>query len=218
MTLDEMYDQFELYGFEDFEESQKRSLLNQAYLDIVTREPWPFMEKAVSFTMPSGTTQVTNQVFSGSPSDVDSVLSFIDVTNDIVFTPERADVIEKTYKINEISGDARFYYFVGEELFLFPPTSGSVNARLFYTQLPVEATEETDTTSESVWLLPKRHHSVILLGAIAKAYLVNDDPQAATFQSLFENRFQEMRRDLWMRQYDRPDRIHIVSDSFDWND
>ena len=218
MTLDEMYDQFELYGFEDFEESQKRALLNQAYLDIVTREPWPFMEKVVPFTIPSGTTQVTNQAFTGSPTDVDSVLSFVDITNDIVYCPERADIIEKNYRVNDISGDARFYYFVGEELFLFPQTSGSVEARLFYVQVPSEVDEDTDTSSNSVWLLPRRHHSAILMGALSKAYLVNDDPQAATFQALFEQRYQEMRRDIWMRQYDRPDRIHVVSDSYDWND
>lgn len=217
MTLDDMYDQFELYGFEDLEESQKRTLINEAYLDIVTREPWPFLEKIVSITLPDNTTQVTNQAFSGSPTDVGAVLSFIDTTNDIVFVPERSDVVEKSYKINEITGNAQFYYFVGDELFVFPATSGSVAARLYYTQTPTVADETTATDSNDIWLIPSRHHGVILLGALAKAYLVNDDPQAATFNNLFESRYQQMRNDLWLRQYDRTDRIHVVTDSYDWS-
>jgi hypothetical protein len=26
-----------------------------------------------------------------------------------------------------------------------------------------------------------------------------------------------MRNDLWMQQYDRPERMHILSDSYDWS-
>jgi hypothetical protein len=39
MTLDEMYDEMDLYGFDDFEDAQKLTLLNEAYFDIVTHEP-----------------------------------------------------------------------------------------------------------------------------------------------------------------------------------
>lgn len=217
MTLEEMFDEFELYGFEDFEDSQKRMLLNQAYFDVVTREPWPFLEKVALFTVPANSTQVTNQAFSGSPTDVNSVLSFIDTTNDIVLVPERTDVIEKTYQVNPSDGVAQYYYFVGDELFIYPAADSSISCRLFYTMLPTAVDESTSTTSEDIWLVPKRHHSVIMLGALAKAYLVNDDPQAAAFQNMFESRYQQMRADVWMRQYDRTERIHVMNDSIDWN-
>ena len=74
MTLDEMYDMMALYGFDDFDDSQKLMLLNDAYLDVVTREPWPFMEKLVTFTLPNTTTQITNNTFTNSPTDVGSVI------------------------------------------------------------------------------------------------------------------------------------------------
>lgn len=214
MTLDELYDQMDLYGFEDFEDEQKLTLLNEAYFDIVTREPWPFLEKMVSFTPPNGTTQVTNQVFPNSPSDVNSVLSFIDVSNRFVLTPERSDVVEKNYRVESYTGFPEVYYFVGEELFLYPEALGNIEYRLFYTRTPVAATEVSDTTA---WFIPTRHHSIILYGALVKAFLVNDDPQVAAFQNLFESRYQQMRNDLWMQQYDRTERIHAVSDSYDWN-
>jgi hypothetical protein len=50
-----------------------------------------------------------------------------------------------------------------------------------------------------------------------KAFLVNDDPQVAAFQNLFESRYQQMRNDLWVQQYDRTERVHIISDAYDWN-
>jgi hypothetical protein len=54
-------------------------------------------------------------------------------------------------------------------------------------------------------------------GALVKAFLVNDDPQAAVFQNMFEARYQQMRNDLWMNQYDRTDRVFVTTDSMDWS-
>jgi hypothetical protein len=214
MTLDELYDQMDLYGFDDFEDSQKLTLLNEAYFDIVTREPWPFLESVVEFTAPNGATKITNESFPGSPSDVNSVLSFIDVSNDVVMTPERGDVIEKNFKVNRVTSYPEHYYFVAEDLFVYPEVRGATLYRLFYTRTPVGATETTDT---GVWLIPSRHHSIVLYGALVKSFLVNDDPQAAAFQNMFESRYQQMRNDLWLQQYDRTERIHVVSDAYDWS-
>ena len=214
MTLNELYDQMDLYGFEDFEDEQKLRLLNEAYFDIVTREPWPFMETIATFTAPAGTTQVTNQAFSGSPTNVNSVLSFIDLTNDIVITPERADVIEKTYAVADVDSTTDRYYFIGEELFLYPVLNANTSYRLYYIRTPVEATAVTDT---GAWFIPTRHHSIVLYGALVKAFLVNDDPQASAFLNTFESRYQQMRNDLWMNQYDRTERIHVITDAYDWN-
>lgn len=215
MTLDEMYAEMELYGFDDFEDAQKLTLLNEAYFDIVTREPWPFLEKVVTVTIPSGTDKITNNpsvlVSSAQITDLNSVLSFVDTTNDLVVVPERGDVIEKNYRTTDYSGEARYYYFIGEDLYLYPASNGATY-RLYYTRTPVAATSTSDT-----FMIPTRHHSIIVYGALVKAFLVNDDPQSAVFQNLFESRYQQMRNDLWVQQYDRTDRIHVVSDSYDWS-
>jgi hypothetical protein len=236
VTLDEMFDEMELYGFEDFEDAQKLTLLNEAYFDIVTREPWPFLEKMVSFIVPSGTSQITsgssfkvrtsNNTLDNSLSNpvlipytsysVNSVLSFVDTTNDIVMTPERGDVIEKNYRlVNDTSTPTR-YYFVGDDMFVYPATGGDTTYRLYFLQLPVAASDTGSASDSDTFLIPARHHSVIVYGALVKAFLVNDDPQAAVFQNLFESRYQQMRNDVWMNQYDRTDTIHTLSDSYDW--
>lgn len=234
MTLDEMYDELDLYGFEDFEDSQKLLLLNEAYFDIVTREPWPFLEKMVEFVVPSGTTQITsgsafkvrnsNNTLDNSLTNpvlipytqysVGSVLSFVDMSNDIVMMPERGDVIEKNYRLSADTSTPSRYYFVGDDMYVYPAVGGDTTYRMFFLQLPVAATEDTDT---GVYLIPSRHHSIIVYGALVKSFLVNDDPQATMFQNLFEQRYQQMRNDVWMNQYDRTDYIHVLSDSYDWS-
>ena len=223
MLLDDMYTEMELFGFDDFDDSQKLLLLNEAYFDIVTREPWPFMEKMVEFTVPSGTTQITNNpvltmivnnqtLTNQSITDVNSVLSFTDITHNVIMVPQRTDTIEKNYKINNLTTYPEFYYFVDENIFVYPAVSGTTTYRLFYVRTPVAATTTSDT-----FLIPARHHSVIVYGALVKAFLVNDDPQAAAFQNMFEQRYQQMRNDAWMNQYDRTDRVHVLTDSYDWN-
>jgi len=56
----------------------------------------------------------------------------------------------------------------------------------------------------------------VLYSALSKAYLINDDPQSAVMQQVMEQRLQVARNDLWMKQYDRPDRV-IVLDDNDYN-
>jgi hypothetical protein len=214
MTLDEMYAELELFGFDYFEDSQKLTLLNEAYFDIVTREPWPFLETVVTVTASVGASKITNNVaeVTNSPSDVNSVLSFIDTTNDIVMNPERGDVIEKNYRLTDSTSTPHTYYFIGEDIFVYPAVSGVTNYRLYYTRTPVGATNNTNQ-----YYIPSRHHSVIVYGALVKAFLVNDDPQSAVYQNLFESRYQQMRNDLWLQQYDRPDRVHMITESADWS-
>lgn len=219
MTLDDMYSEMDLYGFDDFDDDQKLLLLNEAYFDIATREPWPFLEAAIPIVVPSGQTQITNNAVvldpnktnqAGAITDLNSVLSFIDMSNMVTMTPERADTVEKQYVVADYNGTPSVYYFVGDELKVYPATSSSTNYRLFYTRMPVAV-----QTASSEFLIPARHHSIIVYGALVKAFLVNDDPQASVFQNMFESRYQQMRNDVWMNQYDRTERIHILTDSYD---
>jgi len=207
-----MYTEMELYGFDDLEDAQKLILLNESYFDIVTREPWPFLEALSTIVVPDGQEQITNNALVvPNLTNVNSVLSFIDTSNNIVMTPERVDVIEKSYFLSLDTNVSSVYYFLGDELMVYPASSGSTY-RLLYTKTPVAATTTSDT-----FYIPSRHHSIIVYGALVKAFLVNDDPQAAVFQNMFEARYQQMRSDLWMNQYDRTDRVFVTTDSMDWS-
>ncbi len=208
MTLDEMQDELDLFGFDDLEDAQKLTLLNEAYFDIVTREPWPFLEKVTTISVPSGVSQITNNsLVTDELTDVNSVLSFTDDTHNLTMMPERADMVEKNYMASDATGVPSVYYFIADDLFVYPVTNGVTSYRVYYTRIPTAATTTSDT-----FMIPARHHSIIVYGALVKAFLVNDDPQAAVFQNLFESRYQQMRADVWMNQYDRTERVHIISD------
>ncbi len=208
MTIDEMFTEMDLYGFEDFDDDAKLILINEAYFDIVTREAWPFMEGLTSIT------QSSNDDTLNVPSNFQAVLSLVDSNNNIVLEPERNDVIEKNIRLNDDTGNPNKYYFVGDTLYLYPPGNTGTTYRLYYIKSPSVLT--TSSVPADI-LIPVRHHSIIVYGALVKAFLVNDDPQAAVFQNMFESRYQQMRNDVWMRQYDRPERIHVITDSHDWS-
>jgi hypothetical protein len=219
-----MYDQMSLYGFDDFSDTQKLLLLNEAYYDICTREPWPFLEKQLNITVPDGQKLVTNNSMvtntdtsvSTNIGDLDSVLSLIDVSNRVVMVPERLDVIEKNYVVNNLNVFPERYYFINEDMYLYPETRGDTNYILTYLAKPVAILDTGADTDSNSFLIPARHHSVLVYGALVKAFLVNDDPQAAAFQNMYEQRYQQMRNNLWLNQYDRTDRIHVLTDSYDW--
>lgn len=207
MTIDEMFTEMDLYGFEDFDDDAKLILINEAYFDIVTREAWPFMEGLTNITQPA------NDDALNVPTNFQAVLSLVDSTNNIVLEPERNDVIEKNIRIGLDSGNPTKYYFVGDTLYLYPSDNTGTTYRLYYIKSPSVLT--TSSLPADI-LIPVRHHSIIVYGALVKAFLVNDDPQAAVFQNMFESRYMQMRNDVWMRQYDRPERIHVITDSHDW--
>jgi|694.fasta_scaffold56717_3 hypothetical protein len=216
MDVQDMIDELDLYGFDDIDTNQKVLLLNEAYLDITTREPWPFLEKLITVTVPTGESKITNNAsVSTNVTDLASVLSFVNTTDDIIMVPERTDVIEKSYRsFGTDPSLASKYYFVGEDLFVYPEVQGSTTFRLYYVQIP---TDLTSTTVAANILLPSRHHSIIVFGALVKAFLVNDDPQSAVFQNMYESRYAQMRNDLWLNQYDRTERVHVISESSDWS-
>jgi hypothetical protein len=77
-----------------------------------------------SLVVPGGQTQITNNpLVTPNPTNVNSVLSFIDTGNSLVMTPERADVIEKAYFLSNSSGAPSTYYFIGDELMVYPEST-----------------------------------------------------------------------------------------------
>ena len=72
----------------------------------------------------------------------------------------------------------------------------------------------TKSSDDSAFLWPNKHMSVILYSALSKAFMMNDDPQGAMMQQLADERYQVARADLWLKQYDRPDRLIILDDDY----
>lgn len=208
MLVSEMLAEMRDHGFDDLTDTRLLGFINDTYYDVVSREPWPFLEKVAVPTVSNADGSLT------APTDIKQILKLVDTTQGTRLEPMRAD---EFFQLNAnqlaLTGNPLLYYFVGAQTYVFPiPTAATL--KLQYIATPAALT----TTPDSTPILPTRHHRVLVLGALVKCYMLEDDAEnAAVFTNMYEQRLQQMRNDLWMRQYDRPDRIEDV-DGQDWVD
>lgn len=200
MLVSEMVTEVRDHGFDDLTESRILSFLNDAYLDICSREPWPFLEKTATLTVNSAGL-VTN------PTDIQAVLNIYDSTDGGKLEPQRLDDISDLYgkNLTEAASQGRHYYFIGSSIYIYPVPSNTL--KINYIRTPALLTASPDTTP----ILPTHIHRLLVTGALAKAAVMEDDPDlAAVYTNMFETRLMQARSALWMRQYDRPETIHDI--------
>lgn len=210
MNVSEMLSYIDNSGFSELPTTEKENAINFAIWDIESREQWPFLEKSTTLNFDGSNPNPTNM-----PADFKSVIWLYDLQNGVSLWPERLGVIRDRFgkDINK-QGDPVYYYFLGNELRLYPmPPSSTGRFRLDYyaTQPKVNS-----NTPEASILIPPRHHEVIILGALWRLWKREDDPeQGFLFHQDYENRIQLMTNDLIRRQYQQPDRIYMLSDDND---
>jgi hypothetical protein len=196
------------HGFEDTDTTQKMEALNDAYYDFCSREDWPFLEAETTFAITSGSVSVTE------PTDLSKVLAVRIDSIPRKLVPERYENILASDPGLEVTGAPRAYYFVGDQLRIYPEPDGDYTASIYYSRFPSELASD-DTESEI--LIPKRHQRLLVVGTLYKLYLMEDDPElAAEFERHFESRIERVRADMHNRQIDRPDYIVDVDpESYD---
>lgn len=198
------------HGFEDTSSTRKVEAINDAQNDICSREPWPFLEKEIDLTF-SGSSGVATNL----PTDLRAVLQLANKVTGAVISPSRADDWTKwfiTYA-NDVA-DPFTFYFVGNQMRLHPKPPAATTARLLYISTPATL---IDTSTEASFAVPPRHHRAIAYVALSNLYSMEDDQEnALDFAGKAEKRINSMRSDLWQRQFQSPDFIHIVDyDDFD---
>lgn len=193
------------YGFEDFEQTTLARLLDDAHKEVCLREPWPFLEKQETIVQAGADDTVT------TVGSLGQVLAFVNTTDNNVLVPMRNDAQFKdfVYDLTEVAVPTR-YYFIADQLYLWPIPDGSKTLKIRYLQQPSTLTV---ASADTAILWPSRHDSVVLYSALSKAYLINDDPQSAVMQQVMEQRLQVARNDLWMKQFDRTDRVIVLDDN-----
>jgi hypothetical protein len=234
-------DTMEDYGFDDLDRTTLARLLDDAHKELCLREPWPFLERQVSFTISGGTNELTTNgvTFAGNPSatlaastmrivnatstlnnsattgytdyTIGKMLAFINKDDNVVLEPLRTDTQMKDFVYDlDVTGSPTHYYFIGDKLCVWPTPNSAMTMRI---RMLTEPTTLVETSDDAVVLWPAKHDSVVLYAALSKAYFINDDPQGAVMQQVMDARFQIARQDLWMKQYDRPDRVIVLDDN-----
>lgn len=202
--MSEWLDTMEDYGFDDVGRAMLVRLLDDAHKELCLREPWPFLERQETITQAAGDDTVSTTATLGK------VLALVNTTDKYVLEPLRTDGQLKDFVADlDNVGAPTHYYFVGDTLYLWPTPEATKTLKIRFLTEPATLTSES---ADSAILWPARHDSIVLYAALSKAYYINDDPQGAAFQQVMEARLQIARTDLWMKQYDRPDRAIVLDD------
>lgn len=198
-------DTMEDYGFDDLDRTTLARLIDDAHKELCLREPWPFLERAETITQAANDNSVT------TTSALGKVLALVNKTDNVVLEPLRTDSQLKdfVYELDD-TGVPTHYYFIADTLYLWPTPDVAKQLRIRYLTEPTTLVE-TSNDSEVLW--PSKHDSVVLYAALSKAYFINDDPQGVTLQQVMDARLQIARNDLWMKQFDRPDRVVVLDDN-----
>lgn len=198
------------YGFTDTSSTRKLEKINSTVWDINSRDAWPFLEGTVDLTFDGINATPTNV-----PSDFQSIMDIMNTATGGKMQPLRLQDADASMSLLMTQvGNPYYYYFIGEKLFISQiPAAGTI-LRMRYYRKQVKLVQ---TDVEAAILLPIEHHEAILYGSLFKLYDLEDDTDLSLrFQQLYENKIQNMRQPIFMRQYDRPDHIQIT-DTYDYD-
>jgi hypothetical protein len=213
MTVADMQAELSQHGFGDIDSSQQLRVINDTLWNIVGRDKWPFREKTIALNFDG-----ISPVPSNLPTDFRQVSYIADTTTGEAVWPERIETIRDRFSTNMtvVQDPAVFFYFIGSQIRFYPIPAASVGRyQLDYiARQPALTLASVDTDI----LIPIEYHRVIVLGALYKLYLMNDDTEnVPLFQSDFENGIGQMREELMRRQYMRPDQIFVTDESDEWD-
>lgn len=199
------------HGFADTSTTDKVNIINDVIWDICTRESWPFLEKSLSLTFDG-----TNALPTNWPTDFAQVINLVDTINGFQLHPVRIEELRSAFPmvLNQ-TGIAYYYYFLSNQLFVYPIPPASQTLLMVYEYIPAAL---TSTSVESAIPIPPRWHSTIWNGALAQLYDREDDPELSVkFETRFEKKLQLLRYQAFRRQIDSTDTIQITDyeDLFD---
>lgn len=190
------------HGFEDTEEERKLAILNETYWDICGLEPWPFLEKTVTLTFTGSSSVPVNLTAVATLTDLHAVISM----NRDGTSFGRLDHMDYDEWLSRFAsqsttaGVARYFYFIGSALHVYPIPGAADTVTLFYIMTPPELTAAT--TEASIVIPPQYHRGLLVNGSLVKLYAMEDDLDiGAGFNQFYDRTLATMRDFIWRRQY-----------------
>lgn len=196
MNLPELVSTFLARGFDYMATGEAELLINDAYqVDIVSTEDWPFLETQQETTAP-----ITLE-------NLESLEFVVDITAGVKLHPLDLRNLTDDYPLRQETGTPRFYYLTEDVLNVYPVNTTDtllVRYRAFPPQLTGSATP----------VIPTRFHSLIVDGAVARAYEGSDDYELAqSAATVFQSRLQKMREVLLEQYRDGPNQFVQITNT-----
>jgi hypothetical protein len=187
VNLPELTTAFLARGFDYMSTGEAELLINDAYLvDIATVENWPFLEAQRETTAP-----VTIE-------NLETIELVVDMTQGVKLHPLDLRNLTDDYPLRQETGTPSFYY-VAEGVMNVYPVNTTDTLLVRYRAAP------TALTGNATPIIPTRFHSLIIDGAVARAYEGSDDYELAqSAATTFQSRLQRMREVLLEQYRDGP--------------
>lgn len=200
-------------GFSDVDSTTLVEKINDAYHDVCSLEPWPFLEKSVNLTFDGTTSVPTN-----SPSDLRAVIKLVDTASGVTLLPIRIEEhLDRHVSNLTLQANPIFYYFIGSQLNVYPvPSSDTTTNNLQLIYVAAEPDLTSGTLSAQI-LLPSFAHRIIVDQVLSALYLDEDDEaQSDYYQFRADRRLARVRYRFWQRNYDRSDTIDVLDEDSDF--
>lgn len=202
MNLEALRTRFLARGFEYLDAETANDFLNDAYLlDICEEESWggewSFLEEVVEDEAPV------------TIADLRTIEYVIDVTQQTKLDPMKRARITDDWNVDLTqTGNPSLYYVTqGTTVNVFPVASDTIQVRYWKVAPRLEGSGTP--------LLPTRYHSLIVDGAVARAYEESDDFELAqASRERFEQRLARMANVLGMPQHDSNDDYVVIEDPY----
>lgn len=198
MTLAQLRAELQARGFDYLSDTRCNTFLNAAYqVDICEAQDFPFLE--------SSTTGVAPKTI----SDLRTIETVVDSVQNLKLSPlDRRMITDGIDSDLTTTGSPVYYYLTsGTTVAVYPAnTSNSLSIR--YWKVPTALSADADEP-----ILPTRYHSLIVDGAVRRAYEDDDEGEmAAAAGAVFQERLSQMAESLMgMQQHDRPQQFIVVT-------
>lgn len=197
MTFEELVADFLGRGFEYLSNDKAGRYVNDAYLvDICEVEDWEFLAATKTGTAPL------------TISDLRTIEWVLNTTQEEKLKPLDPRHITDDYDVNLATpGTASFYYPTQGSVINVYPANASDSLSVRYWKAPPAL------SGSEVPLVPERFHSLIVDGAVTRAYEDSDDYELAeNAETKFQRRLQKMRESLLTQMRDGPSEYIQVTD------
>jgi hypothetical protein len=155
----------------------KRWLVEGYLEDICADEPWDFLRTSTSGAAPL------------TISDLDTIISVKDTTNDEPLYGADHGWLEDSYPDLTTTGTPEWYYLSDDTTLSVYPANTSDTIQVRYFKVPAEPSDDADE-----FVVPSRWQGLIIDAAVIRAYMDSDNFEAAgLLQSRFDRRLEKMK-------------------------
>ena len=213
MDVSSMFQEFADHGFDDVSQQRMLAIIQDTVWQLEGLRAWPFLMRTWSLNFDG--THSFPTVWPLTPTLRASVRLMDNTTGRRLLPLRTEEALDKIGTNNAIVASPSYYYFIGNQLNVFPVAP--VGTMTLY---GAQWSNALNTSSlETDFLIPPQfHRSLIINGALQRLYAMEDDTELAPLFQSYQSAALDMAVEaLFKQQYDRADHVRVEDpDSYEF--